>query len=58
MAHYITDECLVCGACAEACPFSAIVPAENGDGYEVNASMCVDCGACEDICPVYAVLPE
>ena len=44
MAYKITDACIACGACADACPVSAI---SEGDGkYEI--------GACADTCPVSA----
>ena len=52
MAFKISDECIACGACAEACPVSAIA---EGDGkYEINADECIECGACADACPVEA----
>ena len=53
MAHNITDECISCGACAAACPVSAI---NEGDGkYVVDADACIDCGACEGECPTGAI---
>lgn len=56
MAHVISDECLSCGSCAEACPCEAI---SAGDGkYVVDPDLCVDCGACEDACPVGAISAE
>ena len=60
MAYKISDDCVSCGACAEACPVEAI---SEGDGkYEINPDLCVDCGAdkciscgsCADTCPVGA----
>ena len=36
MAYVISDECVSCGTCAEACPAEAI---HEGDGkYEIDAS--------------------
>ena len=56
MAYKITDECIGCGACAEACPVSAI---SEGDGkYVINADECIECGACAEACPVAAPVAE
>ncbi|MBC5742851.1 4Fe-4S binding protein [Lachnospiraceae bacterium MD308] len=53
MAFKINDECVACGACAGACPISAIT---EGDGkYEINADECVDCGTCAAQCPTGAI---
>ena len=53
MAHKINDECVSCGACAAACPVSAI---SEGEGkYVVDADACIDCGACEGECPTGAI---
>ena len=53
MAYVISDECIMCGACAAQCPVEAIA---EGDGkYEINADVCVSCGACADQCPVSAI---
>ena len=56
MAYKISDDCVACGACAEACPTSAI---SEGDGtYVIDADTCVDCGSCADACPVDAPKAE
>ena len=53
MAHKINDECVSCGACAAACPVSAI---SEGEGkYVVDADACIYCGACEGECPTGAI---
>ena len=52
MAYKITDACIACGTCADACPVSAI---SEGDGkYEIDADTSIECGACADTCPVSA----
>lgn len=52
MAYKISDDCVACGACAEACPVEAI---SEGDGkYVIDAEKCISCGSCADTCPVGA----
>ena len=43
------DSCVFCGACAEACPVSAIEVGE--DSWAVDKDTCIECGACVDQCP-------
>lgn len=56
MAYKISDECIACGACADACPTSCISDA--GDKYVIDADNCISCGTCADTCPVAAPAEE
>ena len=56
MAYKISDDCIMCGACASECPVNAI---SEGDGkYEIDADACLDCGTCAGVCPVEAPKAE
>lgn len=56
MAYKISDDCIACGACADACPVNAI--SEKDGKYVINADECLDCGACAEACPVEAPKAE
>jgi ferredoxin len=52
----ITDECIVCGACAAECPRDAIF---ERDHYEIDAQKCDECGgdpACQQVCPCECIV--
>jgi ferredoxin len=50
MPLFITDDCIMCGACEPACPESAI--SEGDSKYVIDASKCTDCATCQENCPV------
>ena len=53
--YTISDDCVACGACVEACPVKAIA---EGDGkYEIDPKVCIDCGSCSSVCPTGAAQP-
>lgn len=52
MAYAISDECIMCGACAAECPVSAI--SEGDTKYAIDADTCIECGTCAGVCPVGA----
>lgn len=56
MAYKITDACVKCGACADACPLGII--SEGDATYVIDADSCVDCGSCAAECPTEAIVQE
>lgn len=53
----VGHECVACGTCAKACPFSAIsVP--DGRFAVVDPDRCVGCGTCAKVCPAEVVSIE
>jgi len=55
MAHVISDDCIMCGACVPVCPEEAIE--ENDPKFVIDADKCTDCGTCVDECPSEAISP-
>ncbi len=53
MALKITQECIGCGTCVDACLLGAIV--ESGDVYIITDE-CTECRDCIDSCPVNAIV--
>lgn len=53
----VSRECVACGTCAKACPFSAIsVP--DGRFAVVDDNLCVGCGTCAKACPAEVISIE
>jgi ferredoxin len=55
MAYVITDDCVACGACQDACAVEAI--SEGEDKYVIDPQLCTDCGSCAESCSVEAIVP-
>ena len=45
----ILEDCILCGACIDACPLGAIY--EDEDRVHIDHDKCIDCGSCAAICP-------
>jgi NAD-dependent dihydropyrimidine dehydrogenase PreA subunit len=50
--YLITDRCIACGTCVDACPTAAI---SEGDISRIDPSLCLECGSCRDVCPSEAI---
>ncbi|MDP4117948.1 MAG: 4Fe-4S dicluster domain-containing protein [Bacillota bacterium] len=72
-SHIDKSKCIECGACAKACPYSAILnirrPCETAckigaihrgadDSAEIDNSKCTACGACMYSCPFGAIVDK
>jgi len=55
IAQINADACEWCGACADACPFSAIQRDETTGKAALNNSLCKGCGMCTPVCPTNAI---
>ena len=51
--------CIVCGACAIACPANAItMELDDEQAYQtwdISYGRCIFCGRCQEVCPVFAI---
>lgn len=53
MPHFITDDCIACGACVAECEYDAI--SEGDPIYIIDEEKCTDCDACTAVCPADAI---
>ena len=54
MPYFVTDECMLCGACVVGCPSGAIEEGETKSYILVD--LCLECGTCEQNCPSGAII--
>ncbi|MHB9025579.1 MAG: NAD(P)H-dependent oxidoreductase subunit E [Armatimonadota bacterium] len=57
ITYRITDDCIGCTKCAQACPADAI-PLTPLEKHVINTEKCIKCGTCKRVCPVEAVVVE
>ncbi|MPM38094.1 NAD(P)H-quinone oxidoreductase subunit I, chloroplastic [bioreactor metagenome] len=51
--YCITDACIGCGTCKDACPQQCIM---EGSPYRIQPEHCLHCGACFEACPAKAIV--
>ncbi len=56
MPHFITDDCVACGACQSVCPTECISEAD--PKYIIEAAKCTDCDECTQVCPNDAIITQ
>lgn len=52
-AQVLQEQCIGCGACAEACRFGAII--QEGQKVQIRDYACEGCGVCQYVCPAKAI---
>jgi formate hydrogenlyase subunit 6/NADH:ubiquinone oxidoreductase subunit I len=57
--QYNVDQCIACGACANACPSNALTMTTAEDNSTITWSLflgrCIFCARCEEVCPTAAI---
>lgn len=57
--HYNAQQCIACGACANACPSNALTMSTSSAGDSIRWSLflgrCIFCARCEEVCPTAAI---
>lgn len=56
--YKISDSCIACGSCSDACPAGAIAMDDNLGHYAIDPNKCADCGTCADTCPMGCISQE
>ena len=56
--YVISNDCISCGSCVDACPVGIIAMDDNAGHYAIDGSACLDCGTCADTCPTGAISQE
>jgi len=54
LAHFITEACIGCTACAKVCPVSCI-SGDRKERHVIDPTLCIDCHACSYACPVECI---
>ena len=54
MRFEITEDCILCGNCAEECPIEAIK--KEDDIYLIDQEFCTECGSCSYVCDAGSII--